>query len=144
MTLRAPAASRLPNRNSALLVSDVNHGSAGLKGILRTTSRRSMRAPVYERVRDRLGPVKGDLRVGLDAPLPPELAVGAGTVVLDAGWCWTPDRAVADLALTVDGTAQPVLAHGMPRLDLLEEAQRRGTDPEGHAYRSGFWGLASV
>src|SRR3954470_9116685 len=121
MTLRAPAASRLPKRNSALLVSDVNHGSVGLKGILRTTSRRSMRAPVYERVRDRLGRVKGDLRVGLDASLPPELAVGAGTVVLGAGCCWSPERSIDYVATTVDGQAGPTLAHGMPRLDLLRE-----------------------
>jgi glycosyltransferase involved in cell wall biosynthesis len=88
--------------------------------------------------------VKGELRVGLDAPLPSELAVGAGTVVLVAGWCYAPEQRIEALELTVDGRRQPVLAHGMPRLDLLREHERSGRDPQGHAYRSGFWGIARV
>lgn len=67
------------------------------------------------------------MRAGLDVPLPPELAVGAGTVVLVAGWCDAPDEPV----LTVDGEARPLLAARMPRLDVP-------------AYRAGFWGLAEV
>jgi glycosyltransferase involved in cell wall biosynthesis len=88
--------------------------------------------------------VSAELRAGLDAPLPMDLAVGDGAVVLIAGWCWSPQRRIAALELTVDGVRQPVLAHGMPRLDLLREAQRTGADPAGHAYASGFWGLAEV
>ncbi len=88
--------------------------------------------------------MSGELRVGLDAPLPAELAIGRGTVVLVAGWCWAPDARVTELRLTVDGAAQSVLAHGMPRLDLLRAARRAQADPGGHSYRSGFWGLARV
>jgi glycosyltransferase involved in cell wall biosynthesis len=75
-----------------------------------------------------------DLHVQLDAPLPAELAVGAGTAVFVAGIA----RPVGDLTLLVDGAEQPLLAHGMPRLDVMRELDDPG------AYRSGFWGLARV
>ncbi|MGH3100545.1 MAG: glycosyltransferase, partial [Thermoleophilia bacterium] len=42
------------------------------------------------------------------------------------------------LTLVVDGSEQPLMAHGMPRLDLV-----RATD-EAAAYRAGFWGLARI
>ncbi|MFL5843053.1 MAG: glycosyltransferase [Solirubrobacteraceae bacterium] len=88
--------------------------------------------------------MSGELRVGLDAPLPAELARGASQVVLVAGWCWAPAGRLSGLELLVDGVVQPVLAWGMPRLDLLRDEERRGTDPAGFSYRSGFWGIASV
>lgn len=81
--------------------------------------------------------MSGELRVGLDAPLPAELGVGRGTVLLVAGWCWAPGRAVRALRLVVDGAEQPVLAERMPRRD------RADADGEG-AHRSGFWGLARI
>ena len=83
-------------------------------------------------------PVEGGLEVRLDAPLPASLAVGGGTAVFVAGSCFAPGAAVAELALLVDGEEQPVMAHGMPRLDLL-----RATD-EPSSYRGGFWGLARI
>lgn len=88
--------------------------------------------------------MSGELHVGLDAPLPSLLSEGGASVVLVAGWCWSPDAAVTRLELEVDGVRQPLLAHGMPRLDLLRDAERTGRDPAGRAYRSGFWGLARV
>ena len=78
------------------------------------------------------------LEVRLDAPLPEVLAVGRGTAVFVAGSCFAPGRPIASLALLVDGAEQPVMAHGMPRLDLL-----RATE-EPASYRGGFWGLACI
>ncbi len=59
------------------------------------------------------------LHVQLDAPLPAELAVGAGTALFVAGWCAHTEAEIAAFALVVDGETQPVTAHGMPRLDVL-------------------------
>src|SRR5687768_7197330 len=78
------------------------------------------------------------LVVELDAPLPVELAVGSGTAVFVGGTCVPLSGAIADLALVVDGEQQPLMAHGMPRLDHRDAVGA----PE--AYRSGFWGLARV
>jgi hypothetical protein len=80
----------------------------------------------------------GALEVRLDAPLPASLAVGRGTAVFVAGTCFARGAPTASLALLVDGDEQPVMAHGMPRLDLL-----RATD-EPTSYRGGFWGLAKI
>jgi hypothetical protein len=81
---------------------------------------------------------RGALEVRLDAPLPASLAIGRGTAVFVAGTCFAPGAPIASLALLVDGDEQPVMAHGMPRLDLL-----RATD-EPTSYRGGFWGLAKI
>ncbi len=84
------------------------------------------------------------LHVQLDTPLPPSLAVGAGTALFVAGWC---AERVETLALLVDGEPQPLTAHGMPRLDVLrglrpEEDPYGAGSPDG--YRSGFWGTAAI
>ena len=76
--------------------------------------------------------------VRLDAPLPPNVAVGSGTALFVAGTCFEPGERIESLALLVDGAEQRLMAHGMPRLDL-----RRATG-EPAAYRSGFWGLARI
>ncbi|HTE59570.1 MAG TPA: glycosyltransferase family 2 protein, partial [Solirubrobacteraceae bacterium] len=78
------------------------------------------------------------LHVQLDAPLPAELAVGKGTAVFVSGTCFSPAAPIASLTLVVDGEEQPVMAHGMPRLDALR-AREAPT-----SYRSGFWALARV
>jgi glycosyltransferase involved in cell wall biosynthesis len=78
------------------------------------------------------------LHVQLDEPLPAELAAGAGTAVFVYGTCFSPGAPVVSLALTVDGAEQPVMAHGMPRLDMLR------TSETSTSYRSGFWGLARL
>jgi glycosyltransferase involved in cell wall biosynthesis len=103
------------------------------------------------------GAADGGLRVQLDAPLPDELAVGAGTAVFVLGWCFSPDAGIRSLDLVVDGVAEPVLAHGMPRLDVFG-AMHPGVDPFAagppdsdsaddplsNSYRSGFWGIARI
>src|SRR2546421_8412175 len=101
----------------------------------------------------------GGLHVQLEAPLPSEVAVGAGTALFVLGWCFCPDARIRSLSLVVDGQAQPVLAHGMPRLDVfrglhpgLDPFATAGMtsdpgstdDPLLHSYRSGFWGIARV
>jgi hypothetical protein len=78
------------------------------------------------------------LEARLDAPLPGALAVGRGTAVFVCGTCFAPGGAIASLTLLVDGDEQPLMAHGMPRLDLLR------TTGIAASYRSGFWGLARV
>jgi glycosyltransferase involved in cell wall biosynthesis len=99
------------------------------------------------------------LQVRLDAPLPRELAVGAGTAVFVCGTCFHRDAVVDSLSLLVDGVEQPVLAHGMPRLDVfralhpsLDPYATAGVqlDPSSvederlHGYRSGFWAIARI
>jgi hypothetical protein len=78
------------------------------------------------------------LVVELDAPLPAELAVGAGTAVFVSGTCVARTGRVEELALVVNGEDQPLMAHGMPRLDVRDAFGA----PE--AYRSGFWGFARI
>jgi glycosyltransferase involved in cell wall biosynthesis len=78
------------------------------------------------------------LHVQLDAPLPAELTVGSGTALFVRGTCFSPERRIASLVLTVDGVEQPVMAHGMPRIDVLRTADTP------NAYRSGFWGFARI
>jgi glycosyltransferase involved in cell wall biosynthesis len=78
------------------------------------------------------------LDVHLDAPLPAQLSVGAGTAVFVCGTCFSPAARIVDLALLVDGEKQPVMAHGMPRLDVMRALETP------NAYASGFWGLARL
>jgi glycosyltransferase involved in cell wall biosynthesis len=78
------------------------------------------------------------LDVRLDAPLPGELAVGSGTALFACGTCFAPEARIRSLALVVDGEEQPLMAHGMPRLDVLNALAAPTS------YRSGFWGLATV
>jgi hypothetical protein len=78
------------------------------------------------------------LEVRLDAPLPETLKVGAGTAVFVAGTCFAPDDPIAALTLLVDGEEQPLMAYGMPRLDLM----RASGVPT--SYRAGFWGFARI
>ena len=83
-------------------------------------------------------PALAALVVSLDAPLPVSLSVGSGTALFVCGTCFAPGARIDALSLVVDGDEQPVVAHGMPRLDHL----RATGEPE--SYPSGFWGLASV
>jgi glycosyltransferase involved in cell wall biosynthesis len=99
------------------------------------------------------------LHVDLDSPLPGELGVGGGTALFVCGTCFHPEAKIRTLSILVDGQAQPVLAHGMPRLDFFRAlhpgvdlpvpAERRRDpdsrdDPLLRAYRSGFWGIAEI
>ena len=112
-------------------------------------------------VLDAAAPRQGEaeLHLHLDAPFPSSLAVGEGTALFVAGWCFHPRTPIRSLELVVDGRAQPVVAHGMPRLDVFR-ALHPGVDPFAtagmasdpassedpglHSYRSGFWGIARV
>ncbi len=100
-----------------------------------------------------------ELRVQLDAPLPAELAVGAGSALFVCGTCFSARARVTELAIVVDGDEQPVIAHGMPRLDTMRafhpgldpyETAGMAADPASRedplftSYRSGFWGLARI
>jgi hypothetical protein len=88
--------------------------------------------------REAAAPAAGTLDVRLDARLPEALAVGAGTAVFVCGTCFSAAGPIASLVLVVDGREQPLMAHGMPRLDLL-----RATGVA-TSYRAGFWGLAQI
>jgi glycosyltransferase involved in cell wall biosynthesis len=77
--------------------------------------------------------------VQLDAELPAEVAVGAGTAIFVCGWCFADEDRITALEFVLDGVAQPVDSFGMPRLDPFEAT---GSDPR--AYRSGFWGLVRI
>ena len=81
---------------------------------------------------------KTALELRLDAPVPESLKVGAGTALFVAGTCFAPGAPIASLTLLVDGEEQPLMAHGMPRLDLLR-ASGVAT-----SYRAGFWGFARI
>jgi glycosyltransferase involved in cell wall biosynthesis len=82
-----------------------------------------------------------------------------GTAVFVCGWCFSPAGRIRSLALVVDGEVQPVMTHGMPRIDVLRalhpgldesaisgEASDPGSpdDPLFRSYRSGFWGMARI
>jgi glycosyltransferase involved in cell wall biosynthesis len=99
------------------------------------------------------------LQVNLDSPLPAALSIGGGTALFVAGTCFDERRRIAELALVLDGQPQPVMAHGMPRLDYfrilhpsidpfqsaeLGEDPSSPEDPQLHGYRSGFWGLVRI
>ena len=87
-----------------------------------------------------------ELRAVLDAPLPEQVATGAGSALFVCGWCYRPGAQITSLRFelavegseTIAGERQDVLAFGMPRLDPYRELR----DP--FSYRSGFWGIVRV
>ncbi len=99
------------------------------------------------------------MRLTLESELPAELAVGRGSALFVCGWCFCAEAAIESLAFVVDGVAQPVAAHSMPRLDPfralhpgvdpyatadVDRDPESAEDPELRSYRSGFWGLVRV
>ncbi len=78
------------------------------------------------------------LDAALDVPLPSEIVTGAGTALFVCGWCHAPRSRVRKLAIEVGGISRDLIAHGMPRVDVMHELG------EPSAYRSGFWGIARV
>jgi glycosyltransferase involved in cell wall biosynthesis len=104
-------------------------------------------------------PPASGLTVRLDAPLPRELEVGAGTALFVCGTCFHRDLPIRELSFVLDGRPQPVGAHGMPRLDEFQalhpaldvyETGRVEFDPESredpnlHGYLAGFWGTVKI
>ena len=102
---------------------------------------------------------KSGLVVRLDAPLPRELSIGAGTALFVYGTCFHRDAGISSLWFTVDGVKQPVRAHGMPRLDYFRALHpaldpyatagpsgdpASAQDPHLNSYLSGFWGTVEI
>jgi glycosyltransferase involved in cell wall biosynthesis len=100
-----------------------------------------------------------EINAGLDYQLPSNVEVGPGTALFVAGWCFARLSKIVTLDLTLDGDAQPTMAHAMPRLDLyqslhpqhdpfemsaLQSDESSGTDPFMMSYRSGFWGILKI
>jgi len=103
--------------------------------------------------------LEAQLHVQLEAELPAELSVGAGTALFVCGWCFCPQARVEELTFVLDGVAQPVQAHAMPRMDPfralhptldpfetppLSQDPDSAEDPLLHSYASGFWGIVRV
>ncbi len=84
-----------------------------------------------------------ELHFGIESELPAEIVVGRGNLLTLYGWCFHTRRPIRRLELLVDGEAQPLIAHGMPRPDVLHELTGSAVAPE-LAYRSGFWGLITL
>ena len=99
------------------------------------------------------------LHLQLESGLPDELVGGAATALFICGWCFCPDDDVEALEILVGGDPQPLIAHGMPRLEPFQalhpgldpfataELTRDGASPDDpglRSYRSGFWGFARV
>src|SRR4051812_29118850 len=80
-----------------------------------------------------LPPVRSPARlsVSLESEAPDPLPPGKAMAVFLYGSCGHATREIRRLELIVDGAAQPVLAHGMPR-------------PETPAPRGGFWTVATI
>jgi glycosyltransferase involved in cell wall biosynthesis len=87
------------------------------------------------------------------------LSIGEGTALFVHGVCFHRDLRIRELSFVLDGSEQPVEAHGMPRLDEfralhpnLDVFATRGVevdpespeDPHLRSYRSGFWGTVSI
>jgi len=99
------------------------------------------------------------LDVVLECELPTELLIGSGTALFVCGWCLCAEDRIASLELRVGGERQPLIAHGMPRLDpfralhpdldpfatgALSADPGSDADPSLLSYRSGFWGIARI
>jgi glycosyltransferase involved in cell wall biosynthesis len=83
------------------------------------------------------------LEFGLDHPLPGTVAVGGGTALFVFGWCFARRGRIRSLALVVDGEAQAVMLHSLPRSDVFQ-ALHAAEDRDSASYRSGFWGIARI
>jgi Glycosyl transferase family 2 len=69
--------------------------------------------------------------VELETPLPSDLDVGLGTALFLYGRAEHNRGRITSLDISVDGKAEPVIAHGMPRGDPSSSM-------------SGFWGIAPL
>ncbi len=69
--------------------------------------------------------------------------MGRGTAFPIAGYCYHPSRRTRRLEVAVGNRHQPVDHLRMPRGDVFTESAN-GDGENGHAFRSGFVGLASI
>ena len=90
--------------------------------------------PSTGRLRSRLVP-DSELVVQLDTPLPAALPAGRSDAVFLLGACFHRRKRISELALLVDGVAQPPAAWAMPRPDVAAA---------GGVPRSGFWGTVTL
>lgn len=99
------------------------------------------------------------LHIQLDFELPEEIAVGGGTALFVCGSCFSPEARISSLEFVVGGVPQPVMAHGLPRLEVfrslhakldpfatrgISEDPSSSADPFLRSYRSGFWGIVRI
>jgi hypothetical protein len=99
---------------------------------------------------------EGELEARLETPLPVQLAVGGGTALFVAGWCFHRRRGIPDLRIGPPGHEVSAIAHAMPRPDVfrahhplldrdtdaaLECDEDSLDDPFLMSYGSGFWGI---
>src|SRR5437868_3427490 len=80
----------------------------------------------------------GELRAGLDRPLPESLVVGNGTAVGLSGWCFHPRLTIRSLELLFDGERVPVVLSGIQRRELRERFA------DGRAEWSGFAAILPI
>ncbi len=80
------------------------------------------------------------LHFAIESELPAELEIGRGNVLVIYGWCFHARHRIGRLELLLDGRPQPLIAHGMPRPDVLHDLTDAPRAPE-RIYQSGFWGL---
>jgi glycosyltransferase involved in cell wall biosynthesis len=100
-----------------------------------------------------------ELEVRLEAAVQSPLAVGRGNALVVWGTCFHSTQPIEELRVGVAGSEARVLAHGMPRPDLLAALHpalslpvREGVveddaseqDPMLMSYRSGFWGIVPL
>jgi glycosyltransferase involved in cell wall biosynthesis len=83
--------------------------------------------------------VPEDLHLGLDVPLPTTVAAGASSALFVCGRCFSEQGSIGNLAFSLDGELQPVVAHGMPRSDVFDVH-----DSAPGSFRSGFWGVLQL
>ncbi len=74
----------------------------------------------------------------LDTELPSRLSADRANQIFVAGSCSHPVRRLKALAIEIDGRLNPVTAHSIPRPDLAANGK------DDHAYRGGFWGIATL
>jgi glycosyltransferase involved in cell wall biosynthesis len=89
-------------------------------------------SPGPARAAERLQP-----RLGLEIEPPGRIAVGGGNAVVIGGYCYVPDQKTRGLAIGVGGSRQRVQRFRLPRGDVYQQLDARGT-VGAHAYRSGF------
>src|SRR5438270_2309160 len=80
----------------------------------------------------------GELRAGLDRPLPAPLVVGDGTAVGLTGWCFHPRLRMRSLELLCGGERVPVVLGGIQRRELRERFA------DGRAEWSGFAAILPI
>lgn len=80
------------------------------------------------------------LQLQLERPLPDSLPIGSGTALFLVGSCFEPSERIEQLQITIDGSAYPATAHGLPRPDV---AAAHPASPR-NSFFSGFWATVPI